>query len=141
MQSVVDLSSFRVMRHDYSGIHLNLAGTKGNYDFNGNTNDPLLSLSLRGNASLNKQYPTVKSFIDIRNANPYALGLYTADSFYFKTKANIDMKNLVPAMLNAFVWLASTAVFKNLNTYGMDSRLLTGFSDTDKTIITFLDAA
>lgn len=139
-QSGIDLASFRIKQHVYTGIHVDLAGRSGTYDFKGNTKDPLLVTNFNGTASMGNKYPSIKSFINVQNANPFALGLY-ADSLSFKTKANIDLKDIDPSSLNAFVRLDSTVVFKNNAAYRMDSLLAKGYVDSGKTFITLNSSA
>ena len=139
VESLIDLTSFRLKNHDYTGIHLNLNGTKGSYDFNGNTNDPLLMINIRGSTSLNKTYPSIQSFFNIQNANLFALGLY-ADTLAFKTKGIIDLRDLDPASLNALVRLDSTVVYKGRTILKTDSLLARGYIDSGKTILTMRSA-
>ncbi len=134
IESVVDLSSFRVQKHAYTGISLKLNGTKGSYNFDGKTNDPLLMVSLNGNASLNKKYPSGQGKVMVQNANLFALGLYQ-DTLAFKTKAIVDLKDLDPASLNALVRLDSIVVYKGRSILKTDSFLAKGYMDSGKTIL------
>lgn len=135
IQSVADISSIRVKNHTYNGIHVDLSGTRGAYDFNAISNDPLMLMSMRGIADLNRKYPAVKGNVNIRYLDLYALGLYK-DSLALKTKGYIDIKNLDPDALNALLRLDSTVIYWNGRAFGTDSLLARGYTDSGKTIIT-----
>lgn len=139
IQSVIDLASIRFKQHNYTGIHVDLNGTRGTYDFKATTKDPLLLLSMRGKAVFNKQYPTIQSYLDIQNADLFALGLYPK-ALAFKTKGYIDLANLDPESLNALVRLDSTIVYQDSKILRMDSLLAKGYMDSGKTFITLQSA-
>ncbi len=139
IQAGLDLASFRILKHTYTGIHVDLTSKAGNYDFKGYTTDPALVTSFDGSASLNQKYPTGKGVFNIKHANPYALGLYN-DSLTFSTLARVDLANLDPASLNALVRLDSTVVRKDSRVFRVDSLLAKGYTDSGKTFITLNSA-
>jgi hypothetical protein len=135
IQSVMDISSIRVKNRTYNGIHVDLSGTKGAYDFNAVSKDPLMLMSMRGNTNLNQKYPTVKGNVNIQYLDLYALGL-SKDSLAIKTKGYVDIKNLDPDALNALLRLDSTVVYYKGRSFGTDSLLARGYIDSGNTIIT-----
>lgn len=137
IESRVDLSSFRIKQHNYSGVHFNLNGVQGAYDLKGNSEDSLLMLQMQMKADLNRQYPKVTGKINIKNADLFALGLY-ADPFRFKTTMEIQGMDLTPENLNALVRLDSTYLYKNGQQYFADSFLLKGRVDSGRTFLTLL---
>ncbi len=135
IESLLDLSSFRIKQHSYTGIHFKLNGVLGAYDIKGNIADSLLRLNLQMKTNLNRQYPTATGKINIKNADLFALGLY-ADTFRFKTLIDIRGIDLSPENLNALVRLDSTLLFKNGQQLFVDSFLVEGKMDSGRTFIT-----
>ncbi len=137
IQAGIDLASFRILDHTYTGIHADLAGQNGVYDVKGNTEDPLLQTDFDANVNLNLngKYPSGKGVLNVKNANPYALGFYK-DSLSFATRATFDIKDLDPALLNAVVRFDSTVIYQAGRTFRTDSLLAKGYIDSGFTHIT-----
>lgn len=134
-QAGADLASFRMLKHSYSDVHFNLTGRRGNYAVKGRTGDPLLKSNFDASFSLAGKYPTAKGYLNIQNANPFALGLYS-DSGTIATNAKFDIANLNPDALKAMIRLDSTVLRKNGKTYRLDTLLAQGYRDSGKTFIT-----
>ncbi len=135
IESLVDLHSFRIKQHNYSGIYFNLNGVSGAYNIKGNIADSLLRLTLEMQTDLNREYPTASGKINIKNADPFALGLYT-DSLRFKTMIEIRALDLSPENLNALVRLDSTVLYKNGQQLFVDSFSVKGKKDSGQTFLT-----
>jgi translocation and assembly module TamB len=134
IQAGIDLASFRVMQHTYSGIHANIAGQGGNYEVKGNTEDPLLNTRFDASVSVGGKYPAGKGILTIRNADPFALGLYK-DTLSFTTHASFDIENLEPTALDAMVRLDSTVLRQSQRVLRTDSLLVRGYQDSGLTHI------
>jgi translocation and assembly module TamB len=135
IESILDLGSFRIQKHNYTGIHFNVNGIAGSYDLKGNIADSLLKLSMQLKTVLNQKYPTAIGKINIKNADPFALGLY-ADTLSFRTIMDIQGRDLSPENLNALVRLDSTVVFKDGKQLRVDSFIAKGSIDSAKTLLT-----
>jgi hypothetical protein len=135
IESLLDLSSFRIKQHNYTGIYFNLNGVSGAYDIKGNIADSLLRLNMQMKADLNKAYPTAIGKINIKNADLFTLGL-AADSLRFKTMLDIRGTDLSPENLNALVRLDSTVLFKNGQQLFVDSLIARGRRDSGQTFLT-----
>ncbi|MBV9986255.1 MAG: translocation/assembly module TamB domain-containing protein [Chitinophagaceae bacterium] len=140
LQAGADLASFRILKHTYTDLHLNLAGQRGNYAVKGNTGDPLLRTSFDADLALGGKYPAGKGYINIQNANPFALGLYP-DSGSIATLARFDIHSLDPDALNAWLRLDSTVLTKGGKAYRMDTLVARGYRDSGKTFITLASSA
>lgn len=134
IESQLDLNSFRIKQHNYTGLYFNLNGISGAYDIKGNITDSLLRLNLQMQTDLNREYPTINGKIDIKNADPFALGFYT-DSFRFKTMIEVRALDLSPENLNALVRLDSTVLYKNGQQLFIDSFLVKGKKDSGQTFL------
>ena len=135
IESVLDLGSFRIEKHNYTGIHFKVNGVSGSYDIQGNITDSLLRLNMQMKTALNRQYPTATGKINIANADLFALGLY-ADTLRFRTMMDIQGKDLSPENLNAVVRLDSTVIVKDGKQLRVDSLIAKGSIDSAKTLLT-----
>ncbi len=135
IQSDMDLNSFRIDKHAYTGIHFNIIGHAGMFDIKGRTTDSLLRVTMDMQAKLNQPYPSGEGTIRIKNADLFALGLYK-EPFSFQTKMDIGFADLTPKNLNAFITLDSTLVIKNKQILLVDSVKIRGRMDSGKTQLT-----
>ena len=135
IESQLDLSSFRIKQHNYTGINFNLNAVSGAYAVKGNITDSFLLLNLQLQTDLKRQYPTANGKINIKNADPFALGFYK-DSVRFKTMIEIRALDLSPENLNALVRLDSTVLYKNGQQLFVDSFLVNGRRDSGRNILT-----
>jgi len=135
IESILDVASFRLEKHTYTGIKFNINGTTGVYDVKGGITDSSLRVNMDINTALNQQYPTAVGKIHVQNADLYALGFYK-DPFRFRTDINIEAKDLSPQTLDAFIRLDSTVVHKDQTTFRVDSIIARGKIDSGKTFLT-----
>lgn len=135
IESVLDISSFRLEKHAYTGINFNIDGSSGSYNIKGGIKDSLLRMNMNVKALLNQQYPTAKGKINVANADLYKLGFYK-DPFSFRTDILIDAKDLSPQALNALVRLDSTVIHTNHTNFRTDSLVAKGKIDSGQTILT-----
>lgn len=135
MESVLDLGSFRIKQHTYTGINFIVNGVVGTYDVKGRITDSLLRLTMQMKTALNRTYPAATGKIDIENADLFALGLYR-DSFRFSSRMDIQGKDLSPENLDAFIRMDSTIVFKSGKRIYIDSFIARGSVDSAGTLLT-----
>jgi len=137
INAAVDISSFRLQQHNYSGIQFNINGIAGSYDVKGKILDSLLRLNMNVHTTFNQKYPTAVGKLNIENADLNALGFYQTP-LRIKTKADLQLKDLSPDNLNAFLRLDSITVYKDNAVIRTDSLLVKGIKDSGKTIISLV---
>jgi hypothetical protein len=144
IESVIDISSFRLQQHTYTGINFNVNGTSGSYDVKGKIADSLIRMNMNVKTALNQQYPSAIGKVNIENADLFALGFYK-EPFRFRSMIDLQAKDLAPQTLNALIRLDSTIIYEDKKTIRVDSIIAKGTIDSGKTLITvyapFADAA
>jgi hypothetical protein len=144
IESVIDISSFRLQQHTYTGINFNINGTSGSYDVKGKIADSLIRMNMNVKTALNQQYPSAIGKVNIENADLFALGFYK-EPFRFRSMIDLQAKDLAPQTLNALIRLDSTIIYQDKKTIRVDSIIAKGTIDSGKTLITvyapFADAA
>jgi hypothetical protein len=115
IESMIDLSSFRLQQHVFTGIKFNINGTTGSYDVKGGVADSLLRVNMDVKTSFNQQYPTAVGKINVQNADLFALGVYK-EPFRFRSNIDLQAKDLSPERLNAYVRLDSTIIYQEKRT-------------------------
>ncbi len=135
MQFAVDLSSFRLQQHVYTGIHVKGKGNSGVYDVMGDIKDSLLNVTMDVNTALGGKYPTATGKISVGNADLYALGFYT-EPFRFRSDIDLQVKDLTPDGLNALVRLDSTILYTGNKIFRVDSVVAKGIKDSGQTLLT-----
>ncbi|MES2328871.1 MAG: translocation/assembly module TamB domain-containing protein [Bacteroidota bacterium] len=134
IQSMIDLSSFRLQEHVYNGIKFNINGTSGSYDVKGGIADSILRVNMDVKTSFNQQYPTAVGKIHVQNADLFALGVYK-EPFRFRSDIDIQAKDLSPERLNAYVRLDSTVIYQEKRVLRVDSLIARGTIDSGKTFL------
>ena len=132
--SDINLTSFRINQHIYQGIYFKANGKFGMYDVKGNIKDSMLMLNMDMHTSLKQKYPTATGKLNIDNADLFALGFYKTP-LSLQTKADIQLNDLTPENLNAFLRLDSTIVLVDKKAIRADSVLLKAIRDSGKTLI------
>ena len=135
--SDIDLSSFRLKKHIYKSIRFKVDGKSGAFYVKGKIKDSLLMLNMDMHTSLNKKYPTVIGKLNIDNADLFKLGFYKTP-LSLQTKADVQLKDLSPENLNAFLRLDSTIIYINKKAIRADSLFVKGIRDSGKTFISLL---
>ncbi|MES2372877.1 MAG: translocation/assembly module TamB domain-containing protein [Bacteroidota bacterium] len=134
IESMIDLSSFRLQQHVFTGIKFNINGTTGSYDVKGGVADSLLRVNMNVKTSFNQQYPTAVGKVNVQNADLFALGLYK-EPFRFRSNIDLQAKDLSPERLNAYVRLDSTIIYQEKRTLRVDSLIARGTIDSGKTLL------
>ncbi len=130
----MDITSFRLQQHAYTGIKLNGTGDAGIFEVKGKITDSLLRVSVDMNTAVNQQYPSATGTVIVENADLYALGFYK-DPFKFRSTIDIQLKNLSPDNLDAFLRLDSSIVYKSNKWFRVDSIIAKGSMDSGKTLL------
>jgi translocation and assembly module TamB len=135
IESVIDVNSFRLQKHVYTGINFNINGVSGTYDLKGKIADSLLKVNMDVKTALNQQYPTAVGKVNVHHADLYALGLYK-DTFSFRSDIDLQAKDLSPQTLDALIRFDSTIVYQGKTIFRTDSMIARGRIDSGKTILT-----
>jgi hypothetical protein len=144
IESTIDINSFRLQQHVYTGINFNINGASGAYAVKGKIADSLIRMNMDVKTALNQQYPSAAGKVNIENADLFALGFYK-EPFRFRSMIDLQAKDLSPQTLNAVVRLDSTIIYQDKKTIRVDSIIAKGSIDSGKTLLAvyapFADAA
>ncbi|MDP1844757.1 MAG: translocation/assembly module TamB domain-containing protein [Sediminibacterium sp.] len=136
----MQINGFVYNKVQYNNANIMLTANNGIYKYTTDINNALLNATIKGSASLNREYPSINALFNIQQANLYGMG-FMKDSFNLKTKGTLDFNNLNPANLDLLVKLDSVQIIAGDKKIATDSMLLVGKIDSAKNTVLLLRSA